>query len=583
MRMPPLRRSLCLLILPLALAGCASMSGLRSGVSPKMRTVASIGDKPLHVTTGEPGQAITAETEPPEHQSRSDGRITGRVVDEQGEPVSFARVRLAMGGTPGGKVIGETTDRSGAFTLRGLRPGSSYTVIAEWEDGQKVLTGRSLVEAPDTGVQISLGSSDTPSAGRSNRVKPISTREAEGENSEGERSDGGGEAEEEVPTAPRRFNVKELPPAPAAESLPPSTGRKPRVAPSLAGMSASPSARWRRGEPVVPATDQVTESSRRPPDEELAPGPGAEPAPREAPAFEPSAQDNEGPNPLPPALEPEKTSFVPPPEETIERSEAVAHAEAAVPAREVPPGALVAVPQSATPMTFAEVSASATTKRLEPPPATKPMPPIPASRPRRRPTWRELAEGTSAQDEPRGALAQSDSGPAPAAAPTGEREVYCRYDPRHRRIEDFRLPDPEGKLVRFQDLDADLVLLDFWGTWCQPCVKSVPHLVDLQKRIGDRKLKVVGIACEQGPSQKRGATVAKAASQLGINYTVLVSGTDGECPLQRALHIQAYPTLILVDRQGRILWQDQGATPLTLARLDRMLTQTLQSDDRRRF
>jgi thiol-disulfide isomerase/thioredoxin len=582
MRMPPSRRSLGLLILPLALSGCASMSGLRSGVSPKMRTVASIGDKPLHVTTGEPGQAVTAETEPPERRSRSDGRISGRVVNEHGEPVPFARVRLAMGGTPGGKVISATTDRSGAFTLRGLLPGSSYTIIAEWEDGQNVLTGRSEVEAPDTDVQISLGSSDTRSAGRSDRVKPISTREDEGENGAGERSDGGGEAEEEVPTARRRSNVRELPPAPAAESLPPSTGRKPRVAPSLAGMSASPSARWRRGEPVEPAAEPVAESSRRPPDEELAPGPGAEPEPREAPAFEPSAQDDEGPNPLPPALEPEKTSFVPP-QETIERPKAVAHAEPAAPTLEVPPGALVTLPQEATPISFAAVPASATSEGPGPSPATVPTPPIPAGRPRRRPTWRELTEGTSAQDEPQGALAQSDSGPAPAAAPAGEREVYCRYDPRHRRIEDFRLPDPEGKLVRFQDLDADLVLLDFWGTWCQPCVKSVPHLVDLQKRIGDRKLKVVGIACEQGPSQKRGATVAKAASQLGINYTVLVSGTDGECPLQRALHIQAYPTLILVDRQGRILWQDQGATPLTLARLDRMLTQTLQSDDRRRF
>ncbi|HMB04910.1 MAG TPA: redoxin domain-containing protein [Isosphaeraceae bacterium] len=583
MRMPPLRRSPCLLILPLALAGCASTSGFRSGVSPKMRTVASIGDKPLNVTTGEPGQAVTAETEAPERRSRSDGRISGRVVDEQGEPVPFARVRLAMGGTPGGKIISTTTDRSGAFTLRGLRPGSSYTIITEWEDGQSLLTGRSEVEAPDADVQISLGPSDTRGADRSNRVKPVSTREAEGEDGVGERRDGGGEAEDEVPAAPRRFDVNELPPAPEADSLPPSTGRKPRVAPSLEGMSGSRSARWRRGEPVEPSEGPVAESARRPPDEGPAPGLGAEPEPREAPAFEPATQDDEGPNPLPPALEPEKTSFVPPPGETIGRPEAVARAETAAPALEVPPGALVAVPRAAAPMSFAEIPASASSKDPGPSPAADPTTPIPAARPRRRPTWRELAERESAQEEPRGTRPPSDSGPAPAPAPAGGREVYCRYDPRSRRIEDFRLPDPEGKLVRFQDLDADLVLLDFWGTWCQPCVKSVPHLVDLQKRIGDRKLKVLGIACEQGPPQKCGATVAKAVRQLGINYPVLVSGTDGQCPLQRALHIQAYPTLILVDRQGRILWQDQGTTPLTLARLDRMLTQTLQSDDRRRF
>jgi hypothetical protein len=58
---------------------------------------------------------------------------------------------------------------------------------------------------------------------------------------------------------------------------------------------------------------------------------------------------------------------------------------------------------------------------------------------------------------------------------------------------------------------------------------------------------------------------------------------DGSCPLQKALHVQAYPTLILVDRHGRILWQDRGATRLTMMRLDRMISIATKSDDRRRY
>ena len=49
-----------------------------------------------------------------------------------------ARVRLAVGGEAGGKAVTATTDRSGAFTLRGLRPGSSYTVIAEYQAQERV-------------------------------------------------------------------------------------------------------------------------------------------------------------------------------------------------------------------------------------------------------------------------------------------------------------------------------------------------------------------------------------------------------------------------------------------------------------
>ncbi|MHC5543790.1 TlpA family protein disulfide reductase, partial [Singulisphaera rosea] len=161
----------------------------------------------------------------------------------------------------------------------------------------------------------------------------------------------------------------------------------------------------------------------------------------------------------------------------------------------------------------------------------------------------------------------------PRAAPPGPDtgKSFCDYDSKYRRINDFRLPDLQGRPVRFKDLDADLILLDFWGTWCQPCLRSVPHLVDLQKRLGGKKFKVVGIACEKGNPQESSRHVAEEIQKLGINYPVLLSGLDGDCPVQHALHIQAFPTLILVDREGRILWQDQGATPANLARLDKLI------------
>ena len=285
------------------------------------------------------------------------------------------------------------------------------------------------------------------------------------------------------------------------------------------------------------------------------------------------------------------------------------------PAEELAPGALVAVAPASPPVAFTEVPATASLEteptppppiatapepEPEPEPTPEPEPEPPVSKgprpPRRRPTWREVTEVASpppvveappdelARNEPNPPPSESaptpTTAPAPSRSPAEDRPIFCHYDAKHRRIEDFRLSDPQGRLVRFQELDADLVLLDFWGTWCQPCIKSVPHLIDLQKRMGTKKLKVVGIACEQAAPEKRAAIVAATSRKLGINYPVLVSGSDGACPLQEALHIQAYPTLILVDRAGRLLWQDQGATPMTLARLDRMLTRSLPPERR---
>jgi thiol-disulfide isomerase/thioredoxin len=159
----------------------------------------------------------------------------------------------------------------------------------------------------------------------------------------------------------------------------------------------------------------------------------------------------------------------------------------------------------------------------------------------------------------------------------------CSYDSRLRKIVDFRLPDLEGKPVRFQDLDADFILLDFWGTWCKPCLESIPHLVALQKQYGPQRLRVVGIACEQVAPEQRKARVDEVSRKLGINYAILLSGMDGKpCPVQESLQIQVYPTTILLDRTGRVLWRNSGETPAARDRLDRVLAGLSRGDTVRR-
>jgi thiol-disulfide isomerase/thioredoxin len=122
-----------------------------------------------------------------------------------------------------------------------------------------------------------------------------------------------------------------------------------------------------------------------------------------------------------------------------------------------------------------------------------------------------------------------------------------------------------------------VILLDFWGSWCQPCRKSVPHLIELQAKFAGKRVQVIGIACENAANAAdRQASAAKAVEQLGITYPVLLSSRDGSCPLQEALQIQFYPTMVLLSRDGLLLAREHGATDVTLPRMDRAIATALE-------
>ena len=74
--------------------------------------------------------------------------------------------------------------------------------------------------------------------------------------------------------------------------------------------------------------------------------------------------------------------------------------------------------------------------------------------------------------------------------------------------------------------------------------------------------------------------MAARVKQLGISYPVLISCMDGTCPVQDAFQIQFYPTMVLLDRQGRILRREQVATDVTLARIDRFIARNLRRSRR---
>jgi thiol-disulfide isomerase/thioredoxin len=114
-----------------------------------------------------------------------------------------------------------------------------------------------------------------------------------------------------------------------------------------------------------------------------------------------------------------------------------------------------------------------------------------------------------------------------------------------------------------------LVLLDFWGTWCPHCVHAIPELVNLQARYGSWGLDVIGIAYEQdGTPEEQARRVRSYRDRFNINYHLLLGSGMTSCPVKTRLGVQNFPTLILLDEQGHILWRGEGLSDTNRVQLE---------------
>jgi thiol-disulfide isomerase/thioredoxin len=130
------------------------------------------------------------------------------------------------------------------------------------------------------------------------------------------------------------------------------------------------------------------------------------------------------------------------------------------------------------------------------------------------------------------------------------------------RVENFALYDLEGQVWDFRkQRKGAVVLLDFWYSECGPCRRSLPHLIELQRKYRDFGLEVVGIAYESGALSDKQKAIRPVRERYGINYTILLGGGGkGPCPMRKELGVRAFPTLVLLDGNGRIIFRTEGLT-----------------------
>jgi len=120
----------------------------------------------------------------------------------------------------------------------------------------------------------------------------------------------------------------------------------------------------------------------------------------------------------------------------------------------------------------------------------------------------------------------------------------------------FSLKDLDGQRVALDDLlGRGPILIDFWATWCKPCIKELPHLDDLYQKFRERGFQLVAIS-EDSPR-----SLSKVKSFVAGNRYEFLVLLDENSTVQRKFNFRALPYTVLLDRDGHMVHSRMGYRP----------------------
>ncbi|MGN6420844.1 MAG: redoxin family protein [Pseudobacter sp.] len=120
--------------------------------------------------------------------------------------------------------------------------------------------------------------------------------------------------------------------------------------------------------------------------------------------------------------------------------------------------------------------------------------------------------------------------------------------------------DMNGNLVSLEALKGKIVLLDFWGSWCGPCRASHPHLKTIYEKYKSKGFEIIGIAQERENAVNEAEVKWKEAiKEDGIPWVQVLNNVDvAKFSIVKAYAIKAFPSKILIDKEGKIIGRYVG-------------------------
>lgn len=132
---------------------------------------------------------------------------------------------------------------------------------------------------------------------------------------------------------------------------------------------------------------------------------------------------------------------------------------------------------------------------------------------------------------------------------------------------DFTLNSLDGEEYTLSKLKGKVLLVDFWATWCPPCKREIPHLIEIYEKYKDRGLIVLGISTEDK------GTLEKFRQENNISYPILIGTQD----VFQKFGVRAIPHTIFFDKKGKIRKTQTGfadeLVPVFYALIDTLINE----------
>ena len=154
-------------------------------------------------------------------------------------------------------------------------------------------------------------------------------------------------------------------------------------------------------------------------------------------------------------------------------------------------------------------------------------------------------------------------GPTQPQSPEARSESTSRSPTRHplhgKTAPDFTLEQMNGETFQLSEHRGDIVVVNFWATWCPPCRKEIPGFITLQNKLGEKGVTFVGVSLDE----KGFDVVRPYAEKMGINYPLVVGG---DSLTRKYGGVRALPTTFVVGPAGTIQYARPGFLPETVLR-----------------